>query len=117
MAVFIKRERLGSRPPPRETRLKQTIESLPTFRALQQSLAVAKGEKQADLQEKWESNAEVQEWRRKTSEEKGREAIERMVPTAKEVVSMRKGSEATYEEARSYAEGLANKSDRQKKGE
>ena len=48
-----------------------------------------------------------------TPEDRTRDAIERMVPTAKEVVTMRNGGkEATYEESRKYAEGLAYKSEK-----
>lgn len=135
MAVFIKRDRLGSRPPLREVSrsqvlsrerqgtqqkgqtLTQIISSMPSFKALEQSMAQAKEKQAESLKGKWDDNAEVQNWRTKTEEEKGRDAIDRMMPTAREVVEMRKGGEATHEEVKKYVETLAYKSDRQKKGE
>lgn len=121
MAVYIKRNRLGSRPPPRpEGRgrgIMHTIESLPGFQALKDSYAQAKEERKEALKEKWESNAEVQRWRNQmTPEERTRDAIERMVPTTKEVLKMRNGGhEVSYEEGRAKAVEIAEKSDRQKK--
>lgn len=121
MAIYIKKDRLGSRPPPRpEGRGKgimHTIESLPGFQALKDSYAQAKEVRKEALKEKWESNAEVQRWRNQmTPEERTRDAIERMVPTTKEVLKMRNGGhEVSYEEGRQKAVEIAEKSDRQKK--
>ena len=121
MAVYIKKDRLGSRPPPRpEGRGKgimHTIESLPGFQALKDSYAQAKEVRKEALKEKWESNAEVQRWRNQmTPEERTRDAIERMVPTTKEVLKMRNGGkDVSYEEGRQKAVEIAEKSDRQKK--
>ena len=123
MAVFIKKNRLGSGPPPRPERasrprgIMHTVESLPTFQALRESYAQAKAEKAAELKEKYESNAEVQRWRNQmTPEERTRDAIERLVPTAKEVLKMRNGGhEVSYEEGRKKAVEIAEKSDKQKK--
>ena len=124
MAVYIKKERLGSGPPPgrREAHtsgryrpgLTQAIESLPGFKALQDAMAVEKAKAAEGMKEKWDSNAEVQRFRTLTPEEKAREAIDHMMPTAKAVATSRKGSEATHEEARAVAEGIANLSDRKK---
>lgn len=121
MAVFIKKDRLGSRPPPRsENRgrgIMQTVESLPTFQALKEHYAQAKEERKEAMKEKWESNAEVQRWRNQmTPEERTRDAIERMVPTTKEVLKMRNGGhDVSYEEGRKKAVEIAEKSDRQKR--
>ena len=126
MAVFIKKDRLGSGRPPREERasgasrprgIMHTVESLPSFQALKESYAQAKAERAAELKEKYESNAEVQRWRHQmTPEERTRDAIERLVPTAKEVLKMRNGGhEVSYEDGRKKAEEIAYKSDRQKK--
>jgi hypothetical protein len=95
----------------------QTVESLPTFQALKESYAQAKAERAAELKEKYESNAEVQRWRNQmTPEERTRDAIERLVPTAKEVLKMRNGGhEVSYEEGRKKAVEIAEKSDKQKK--
>jgi hypothetical protein len=114
MAVFIKKENLGSRPPPKKGIIR-TVESLPTFQALQQHYAQQKAEAAAGLKEKWESNAEVQRWRTQmTPEERTRDAIERMVPTTKEVLKMRNGgNEVSYEEGRAKAVEIAEKSDKQ----
>lgn len=116
MAVFIKRENLGSRPPPKKG-IMRAVESLPTFQALQQHYAQQKEQKKEELKEKWESNAEVQRWRTQmTPEERTRDAIERLVPTAKEVLKMRNGGhEVSYEEGRAKAVEIANKSEVQKK--
>jgi len=118
MAVFIKKENLGSRPPPRKG-IMRTVESLPTFQALQQHYAQQKAQAASDLKQKWESNAEVQHWRTQmTPEERTRDAIERMVPTTKEVLKMRNGGhEVSYEEGRKKAEEIAYKSEKQKKEE
>lgn len=112
MAVFIKKDRLGSGSPRKS--MMHTIESLPTYRALKEQYAQAKKQQESSLKQKYESQAEVQRWRTQMSpEQRTREAIERMVPTAKEVVSMRKGGqEASYEEGRKYAESLAYKSEK-----
>jgi hypothetical protein len=117
MAVYIKKDRLGSgaQSPRRNPRsIMHTIESLPTYQSLKESYAQAKEEKAASLKEQYESSGEVQRWNTQmTPEERTRDAIERMVPTAKEVVTMRNGGkEATYEESRKYAEGLAYKSEK-----
>jgi Tfp pilus assembly protein PilO len=121
MAVFIKKDRLGSKPPPRPERrggrgIMHTIESLPAFQALKDSYAQAKEERKEALKEKWESNAEVQRWRNQmTPEERTRDAIERMVPTTKEVLKMRNGGkDVSYEEGRAKAVEIAQKSDKQK---
>ena len=115
MAIYIPKSRLGSNQPQRrpEGRLTQRIEGLPVFQKLQQGYAEAKRAQQANLKEKFESNAEVQNWRRKNAEEKTRDAIERMVPTAKEVIRIRTGKEATHEEGRKYAENLAYRKDKE----
>ncbi len=116
MATYIKKEHLGSRPPPRKG-IMRTVESLPTFQALQQHYAQQKEQKKQELKEKWESNAEVQRWRTQmTPEERTRDAIERLVPTAKEVLKMRNGGhEVSYEEGRKKAVEIAHKSEVQKK--
>jgi heme-degrading monooxygenase HmoA len=122
MTAFIKKERLGSTPPPAEGRsrgrgIMTTIESLPGFQAMKESYAQAKEERREALKEKWESNAEVQRWRNQmTPEERTRDAIERMVPTTKEVLKMRNGGkDVSYEDGRKKAVEIAEKSDRQKK--
>ena len=94
----------------------QTVEALPAFQALKESYAQAKAEKAAELKEKYESNAEVQRWRTQmTPEERTRDAIERMVPTAKEVLKMRNGGkDVSYEDGRKKAVEIAEKSDKQK---
>lgn len=118
MAVFIKKDRLGSNPPPSPKRgIMRTVESLPTFQALKEHYAQAKEERKEALKDKWESNAEVQRWRTQmTPEERTRDAIERMVPTTKEVLKMRNGgNEVSYEDGRKKAEEIAYKSERQKK--
>ena len=94
-----------------------TIESLPTFQALKESYAESKQQKAAELKEKYESNAEVQHWRTQmTPEQRTRDAIERLVPTAKEVLKMRNGgNEVSYEEGRKKAEEIAYKAEKQKK--
>ena len=119
MAVFIKRERLGSnaRPP-------VTYKRPDTFRLLKSEFAggITLGEKIAQvegrkaenrerLREEYESNAEVQHHRTLTPEEKMRTGMDACMEGAKAVVSMRKGSEATHEETHRYVEGLANKLD------
>lgn len=118
MATFIKKERLGSGPPPKRG-IMRTVESLPSFQALQQHYAEQKQQKASELKQKYESNAEVQRWRTQmTPEERTRDAIERMVPTTKEVLKMRNGgNEVSYEEGRKKAEEIAYKSERQKKDE
>jgi hypothetical protein len=116
MATYIKKEHLGSRPPPKKG-IMRTVESLPTFQALQQHYAQQKEQKKQELKDKWESNAEVQRWRTQmTPEERTRDAIERLVPTAKEVLKMRNGGhEVSYEEGRKKAVEIAHKSEVQKK--
>lgn len=125
MAVFIKRENLGSGRPQRSEKkssgpaIISKIENMKSFQQLQQSYAEAKAVAQQNMKDKYESNAEVQRWRNQMNpEERARDAIERMVPTAKSVVELRNGGkEASYEEARKFAESIAYKSDAQKKEE
>ncbi len=121
MAIFIRKDRLGSSPPPRPgprgRTTMNTIESLPAFQALQSSYAQAKEVRKEAMKDKWESNAEVQRWRTQmTPEERTRDAIERMIPTTKEVLKMRNGGkDVSHEEGRAKAIEIAQKSDRQKK--
>jgi hypothetical protein len=121
MAVYIKKDHLGSQPQPRPARnpraIVNTIESLPAFQALKESYAQSKAGKAAQLKEKYESNAEVQRWRNQmTPEERTRDAIERMVPTTKEVLKMRNGgNDVSYEDGRKKAEEIAYRSEKDKK--
>lgn len=115
MAVFIPRNRLGDRAQKQhESRLTQRIEGMQQFKALRSKLAEAKEERVGQLKEKFEGNAEVQNWRTKTDEEKKRDAIERMVPTTKQVTEGRTGKECSYEDARKVAEDIAYKADKKK---
>ncbi len=112
MAVFIPRNRLGDRAQKQfESKLTQRVEGMKQFKALRNSLAQAKQEQESKLDEKYESNAEVQRWRTLTPEEKARDAIERMVPTTKTINELRTGKECSYEDARKSAEQLAYKHD------
>lgn len=118
MAVYIKKENLGSGRQPRPTNprsLTRSIENMKTFQQLQASYAEAKAQAVASAREKYESNAEVQRWRTQmTKEERVRDAIERMVPTTRAVEEMRRGgTEVSYEDARKKAEEIAYKSERQ----
>lgn len=118
MTAFIKKDRLGSTPPPQTRRgITTAIESLPAFQAMKESYAQAKAQKASEIKEKYEANAEVQRWRHQmTAEERTRDAIERMIPTTKEVLKLRNGgNEVSYEEGRKKAVEIAEKSDRQKK--
>lgn len=116
MAVYIPRNRLGDRGPRQEERrLTQRIEGMPQYQAIRSSLAGAKAEAEAGLKEKYESNAEVQRWRTLTKEEKMRDAIDRMIPTAQKVQELKTGKECSADDARRYVEGLAYKSDKDKK--
>lgn len=114
MAVFIRKERLGSRPPSRVTGV---VERSPIFHAVRQEYAKSKKRSEEALKEKYEANAEVQRWRTQmTPDERARDAIERMVPTARAVQEMRSGGkEVSYEEARKKAESIAYLSERKKK--
>jgi len=117
MAVYIKKENLGSGPKPRSQgprSLTRNIEGMKTFQQLQESYAQAKAEAAATAKEKYESNAEVQRWRTQmTKEERVRDAIDRMIPTTKAVEEMRRGgNEVSYEDARKKAEEIAYKSER-----
>lgn len=119
MAHFIRKERLGSNPPPDKFRVgRGELRGGVKFGVMGVALEKAKADQKAQMDETYESNAEVQRWRgQMTPEERTRDAIERMVPTTKVVQEMREGREVTHEEARKVAENLANKSDRQKSGE
>lgn len=115
MAVYIKKENLGSRSQnPRD--ITRRIENMKTFQQLQQSYAEAKSQAAQGAKQQYESNADVQRWRTQmTKEEKVRDAIERMVPTTRAVEEMRRGgNEVSYEDARKKAEEIAYKSERQK---
>ncbi|TXH14212.1 MAG: hypothetical protein E6R03_09660 [Hyphomicrobiaceae bacterium] len=115
MAVYIPKSRLGSGSGvAREERLKQRIESTPGFKALRQRLAEAKEERKEALADKWESNAEVHRWRSMSKEEQARDAIERLVPTAKAVEESRTGKECSYDDARKSAEKIAYRHDADK---
>ena len=114
MAVYIPRNRLGSGPRNLERGLTQRIEGMPQYQAIRNSLAGAKSQAESGLKEKFESNAEVQRWRTLTQEEKMRDAIDRMIPTAQQVQELRTGKECSADDARSYVEGLAYKSDKDK---
>lgn len=123
MAVYIKRENLGSgiqRTSGKQSRgpsIISKVENMKSFQQLQQSYAEAKAVAQQGMKEKYESNAEVQRWRTQmTPEERTRDAIERMIPTAKSVAEMRNGgNEVSYEDARKIAENIAYKAETNKK--
>jgi hypothetical protein len=106
VAVFIKKERLGSAPPRSIT---SAVERTQAFQVAKVEYAKAKAQKAAELKGKYEGNSEVQRWRTQmTQEERTRDAIERMVPTTKAVGELRNGGkEVSYEEARRSAENLA----------
>ena len=112
MPVYIPKDRLGSGPVPRERKFRTT--QVPMNR-LSDVIAKATEEWKAGLKEKTESNAEVQRWRTRTSEERGREAVERMVPTMQAVESGRQGREVSEMEARTaICERIAERHDRDK---
>lgn len=111
MAVFIPKNRLGSGTPPRERRMMQRVESTPGFQNLQRQLAEAKQQRQEAMDKNWDNNAEVQRWRGMSKEEQSREAIERLVPTAKAVQESKTGKECSYEDARKAAENIAYRKD------
>jgi hypothetical protein len=119
MAVFIKKENLGSGSPRgnRPGSITRKVENLKTFQQLQQSYAEAKVEAQQSMKDKYESNAEVQHWRTQmTPEQRTRDAIERMIPTTRTVAEMRNGGkEVSYEDARKLAENIAYKAETNKK--
>jgi hypothetical protein len=118
MAVFIRRERLGSKPPPRTRVVRgQTFSTLPAFQQVQQAFSEAAADQAEARQEKWESNAEVQSRRRMTQEERSRGAIERVAKNLKEYADQKAGCDTSFEDARQKAERIAYKTDRQKKGE
>lgn len=119
MAFIIKKEHLGSRPPPPKTRVVrgQKFSSLPGFQEVQQAMAEAAAERAEQRKETWESNAEVQQRRRMTQEERSRGAIESVAKNIKEYADQTSGTDTSYEEARQKAERIAYKTDRQKKGE
>src|SRR4051794_28125539 len=118
MAVFIKKENLGSKPPPKVRPLKgSTFSNLPGFRQVQQQFEAAAAEKAEERKEKWEGNAEVQRRRAMTQEERSRGAIERVAKNLKEYADQKSGGDTSYEESRQKAEKLAYKTDRQKDGE
>lgn len=117
MAVFIRKERLGSSPvPKRRSGIAGTVERTKIFQVAQAEYAKLKADQAADLKGKYESNSEVQRWRAQmTQEERTRDAIERMVPTTRAVAELRNGGkEVSYEEARRSAENLAYLSEKKK---
>lgn len=118
MAVFIRKERLGSSPAPRQgpRGIVAAVERTPIFQVAQAEYAKLKARHAASLKDKYESSADVQRWRTQmTPEERTRDAIERMVPTTRAVHELRNGGkEVSYEEARKSAEGLAYLSEKKK---
>jgi hypothetical protein len=83
---------------------------------MERELAQAKAARARNLKESYEGNAEVQRARTMTSEERARNAIDLMIPHAKERLRMKNGGrEVSTDEARKYAENLAYRSDRDKK--
>lgn len=117
MANFIKRENLGSGAPPRIEAKRSTFSKGVKFGVMQEAFKKAQEEFQERKRQEFEGNAEVQRHRTLTAEEKGRNAIEHMIPTAKAVVEMRTGKECSHEDARKFAENIAYKGDRMKSGE
>jgi Tfp pilus assembly protein PilO len=98
-------------------KIMQVIESSERYRAMRERLAQEKARRAATLKEKFDSNAEVQRWRHQmTKDDRTMDAIERMVPTAKEVLKMRNGGrDVTYEQARAKAIEIATRAERDKK--
>jgi hypothetical protein len=118
MAAIIKRENMGSGRPDTFRMPAQEFKGGVPFNVLGHHIQKAKDEAAKKRTETYEGNAEMQRRRyQMTPEERSREAIERMIPTAKVVESNRLGREATTEEARKKAESIAYKADRMKGGE
>lgn len=115
MAVYIPKHRLGDGGGDRRERgLTQRIEAMPQYQALRSGLAQSKERAASGLKAKFDENAEVHRWRTLTPDEKVRDAVERMVPTTKQVQELRTGQECSYEDARKVAEEIAYKADRDK---
>lgn len=93
------------------------IESSAQYKAMKEGLAQEKQRRASNLKEKFDSNAEVQRWRHQmTRDDRTFDAIERMVPTAKEVLKIRNGgNDVTYEQARAKAIEIATRAERDKK--
>jgi hypothetical protein len=115
MAVFIKKENLGSGPGRPDTfRVRKgELKGGVSFGVMADAFNKAKEAKKAALEQKYEGNAERQRWHTLTKEEKARDAIDRMIPTTKAIEEMRNGGkEVSADEARRAAEKIAYKSDR-----
>jgi phosphoenolpyruvate carboxylase len=110
MAVFIKRERLGSTPP--QERMARAVERSPYFHAVRDAMAKAKAKQQSNLKGKFDDNVEVQNRRKMSKEDRARDAIEAMIPTAKEITELRTGKECSMEDARKVAENIAYKAEK-----
>ena len=116
MANIIKRENLGSNSKPDTFKLRESeFRGGVPFNVLGRAIKKAKEEAAERRTEKYEGNAEMQHRRyQMTPEQRSREAVENMIPTAKVVESNRLGREATNEEARKKAESIAYKAERNK---
>jgi hypothetical protein len=119
MAVFIKKQNLGSAPPPDRFRLREMPKGrTQKFGVMAEAIQKAQEVAAQKRDEQYEANADVQRWRGQLNDEqRGRDAIDRMIPTAQAVLEARTGKEATHEEGRKFAEEIAYKGDRQKGGE
>jgi len=116
MAVFIKKERLGSGAAPRVVR-NPTLASLPAFQKVQQQYEEVAARKAEVRKQAWDGNAEVQHRRAMTQEERSRGAIDKVAKNLKELADQQQGTETSFEEARERAVRIARKTDRQADGE
>lgn len=116
MAIYIRRDRLGSNSDANE-RLKRAVESRQDFRIMQDALSKANAKRQKQIANSYDENAEVQRRRAMSSDERAVDAIETMIPTTKAVQEARTGKECSHEDARKVAENIAYKGERKKKGE
>jgi hypothetical protein len=106
MAVYIKSDRLGSRPEPTPKRYK----GVRTY--YNQHIEKRKEE----LKQEYESNAEVQEWRTKTPEERARNAIDRQTKLVKEYSDATLKTDTTADAANKKCVQIAERAEKEKSG-
>jgi hypothetical protein len=90
------------------------IQQTPAFKAVAAAYDRAMLERRKAVLDKYESHPDVQRWRSMTKAEQAKDAIDRMTKVRKEMNDLRAGTDTTEDEARRYAQGLAEKSDKQK---
>jgi hypothetical protein len=108
------RIRIRNIEPERLQVLTQQLSQTPAFKAMCARYDRAIAQQRQEQKDKYENHPDVIAWRNMTKEARAKDAIDRMTKVKKDMDELRTGKDVSDAEARDYAVGLAEKSDKQK---